>query len=331
MMNHHAAQSGKENSNTLRTVETLMTGLIDYAGLFPPSKLDMSTATQNYARDLRSSYERFLSRFICPTNRLTELTSAASALMPGTYATSGYREHADFQDPWQISAIIIGDLSENLEQIYAFNQHHDDEAHGLAMVDAIEMKVSSPSAIDEALDQIPELIVPAFELPREAIFGGDPRGFVAALSGSGAVAKIRCGGVTPDLYPSSEDIARFIVACDRAGVAFKATAGLHHPIRSEHALTYEPDAPRGIMHGFINVFVAAAFVQHAKGFDESCAVQMLNETDPKAFVFADQSITWRSHRIDVAQLAQSRESFATGYGSCSFNEPTDDLKSLGLL
>lgn len=330
-MHNHAAQSGKENSNILRTIETLMTGLIDYAGLFPPSKLDMATATQNYARDLRSNYERFLSRFICPSGRLTELTKTASALMPGTFATSGYREHADFQDPWQISAIIIGDLGENLEQIFAFNEHHDNEANGLAMVDAIEMKVSTPGEIDEALDQIPELIVPAFELPREAIFGGDPRGFVAALSGSGAVAKIRCGGVTPDLYPSSEDIARFIVACDRADVAFKATAGLHHPIRSEHALTYEPDAPRGTMHGFINVFLAAAFVQHAKGFDESSAIEMLNETNPESFGFADQSVTWREYRIDVAQLAQSRESFATGYGSCSFNEPTDDLKALGLL
>ena len=61
------------------------------------------------------------------------------------------------------------------------------------------------------------------------------------------------------------------------------------------------------------------------------AVELLNETDPKAFQFDDQSVAWRDHRIGVAQLAQSRESFATGYGSCSFSEPTDDLKSLGLL
>ncbi|MFG0246515.1 MAG: hypothetical protein ACF8MF_10760 [Phycisphaerales bacterium JB052] len=330
-MNHHSAQSGKEQSTMLRSIETLMTGLIDYAGLFPPSKLDMPTATQNYARDLRSQYERFLSRFICPANRLEELTQHASSLMPGTHATSGYREHADFQDPWQISAIIIGDLQENLDRIYAFNEHHDNEANGLAMVDAIEMRVSKPDDIDDALELIPELIVPAFELPREAVFDGDPRGFIAAIAGSGGVAKIRCGGVTPDLYPSSEDIARFIVACHRGDVAFKATAGLHHPIRSEHALTYEPDAPRGVMHGFINVFIAASMVQHAKGFEESHAIELLNETDAKAFSFVDQRVSWRDFAIDVTQLAQSRESFATGYGSCSFKEPTDDLKSLGLL
>ena len=315
----------------IRTIETLMTGLIDYAGLFPPSKLDMGTATQNYARDLRSKYERFLSRFICPANRLTELTEKGAALMPGTYATSGYREHADFQDPWQVSAIIIGDLQENLDQIFAFNEHHDKEEHGLAMVDAIEMRVATPGDIDEALELIPEMIVPAFEIPQSVVFGGDPRGFIAAIAGSGAVAKVRCGGVTPDLFPASEDIARFIVACDQADVAFKATAGLHHPIRAEHALTYEPDAPRGVMHGFINVFLAATLVRYCAGFGEAQAVELLNETDPKTFSFADDRVAWKDYAVNVAQLAQSRESFATGYGSCSFKEPTDDLQGLGLL
>lgn len=330
-MHHHSAPSGKEQSNLLRSVETLMTGLIDYAGLFPPSQLDMATATQNYARDLRSQHERFLSRFICPAKRLTDLTNHGASLMPGTYATSGYREHADFQDPWQISAIIVGDLQENLDLVYSFNQHHDNEANGLAMVDAIEMRVNTPAEIDEALDIVPEMIIPAFELPREVIFEGDPRGFIAAIAGSGAVAKIRCGGVTPDLYPSSADIARFIVACHRADVAFKATAGLHHPVRSEHPLNYEPDSPRGMMHGFLNVFIGAAMVRTLPGFEEDACVALLNETDPKAFIFEQQRIGWRDHWIDVTQLAKAREAFATGYGSCSFKEPVDDLKQLGLL
>ncbi len=331
MQHHPRAPSGKEQSDMRRTIETLMTGLIDYAGLFPPSKLDMATATQNYARDLRNAYERFLSRFICPASRLDELSEHAAALMPGTYATSGYREHADFQDPWQISAIVIGDIGENLDRIYAFNEHHDSEDNGLAMVDAIETKIASPGDIDDLLAAIPEMIVPAFELPREVIFGGDPRGFVAAMAGTGAVAKVRCGGVTPDLFPSSADIARFIVACDRADVPFKATAGLHHPIRSEHALTYEPDAPRGMMHGFVNVFLAGALVRHAEGFGEAQAVELLDDTDAGSFRFEDDRVAWKDYAISVAQLAQARESFATGYGSCSFKEPTDDLKSLGWL
>lgn len=314
-----------------RTIETLMTGLIDYAGLFPPSNLDMGTAVENYARYLRSEHERFLSRFICTVPRLEELSKHAAMVMPGTHATSGYRENADMQDPWQISAIIIGDLEENLESIYAFNEHHDHEENGLAMVDVIEMKIATPEDVDVAMDILPAMIAPAFEIPSSAIFDGDPRGFIAALAGNQAIAKIRCGGVTPDLFPSSADIARFMHACNAADVPFKATAGLHHPIRAQHKLTYESDSPIGMMHGFINVFLAGAFVRSIKGIDIETLTDVLNETDASAFKFEEESVSWRDLHLPVAKLAQVREHFATSYGSCSFDEPREDLKALGLL
>ena len=316
---------------TLRTIETLMTGLIDYAGLFPPSKLPMEKAVENYAKYLRSEHEQFLSRFICTVPRLEELSKHAAVVMPGTYATSGYRENADMQDPWQISAIIVGNLEENLEEIYKFNEHHDKEEHGLAMVDVIEMKLDAPSDVDEIMDILPAMIAPAFELPSDAIFGGDPRGFIAAIAGNQAAAKIRCGGVTPDLIPATTDIAKFMHACNAADVPFKATAGLHHPMRAEHKLTYEDDAPVATMHGFINVFLAGACVRSIKGFDLDTTIAMLDETDPKAFVFGEEEVSWRDVRLPIVSLARVREGFATSYGSCSFDEPLADLKALNLL
>jgi len=318
-------------THTLRTIETLMTGLIDYAGLFPPSKLPMETAVENYAKYLRSEHEQFLSRFICTVPRLEELSKHAAVVMPGTYATSGYRENADMQDPWQISAIIVGNLEENLEEIYKFNEHHDKEEHGLAMVDVIEMKLDAPSDVDEIMDILPAMIAPAFELPSDAIFGGDPRGFIAAIAGNQAAAKIRCGGVTPDLIPTTTDIAKFMHACNAADVPFKATAGLHHPMRAEHKLTYEDDAPVATMHGFINVFLAGACVRSIKGFDLDTTIAMLDETDPKAFVFGEEEVSWRDLRLPIVSLARVREGFATSYGSCSFDEPLADLKALNLL
>lgn len=315
----------------IRTIETLMTGLIDYAGLFPPSKLAMDQAVENYAKYLRSEHERFLSRFICLVSRLDELSTHGAILMPGTHATSGYRENADMQDPWQISAIVVGDLADNLDQIYAFNEHHDKEENGLAMVDAIEMKVASPGEIDEAMEILPAMIAPAFELPKDILFGGDPRGFIAALAGNQAAAKIRCGGVTPDLIPTSADIGAVMHACNAGDVPFKATAGLHHPIRSEHPLSYEPDAPTGMMHGFVNVFLAGAFVRSIKGFDLDTTIAVLDETDPGAFVFDDEQVAWRDVVLPIVSLARVREGFATSYGSCSFDEPRDDLRALGLL
>ncbi len=315
----------------IRTIETLMTGLIDYAGLFPPSELPMEAAVENYAKYLRGEHERFLSRFICTATRLEELSKYAAVVMPGTYATSGYRENADMQDPWQISAVIVGDLEENLDAIYKFNEHHDKEEHGLAMVDVIEMRIDSPNDVDEAMEILPAMIAPAFELPKEAVIDGDPRGFVAAIAGNQAAAKVRCGGVRSDLIPSTDDLARFMHACNAADVPFKATAGLHHPVRAQHKLTYEPDAPVATMHGFINVFLAGAFVRSIKGIDLETTIAMLDETDSDAFVFSDEQVRWRDLSLPVAALAQVREGFATSYGSCSFDEPRDELKRLGLL
>lgn len=315
----------------LDSVRTLMTGLIDYAGLFPPSKLPMSEATENYAKYLRGEHADFLARFIIPVPRLKEFTEKASVLLPGTHATSGYPEHADDIDPWQLSAIIVGDLQENLDAIYAFNEHHDQETNGLAMVDAIEMKIESVDDIDEALAHIPEAIDVAFEIPPTVIMGGDPRGFIAALSGSDAIAKIRCGGVESSMIPSSADIAGFILACKAAGVAFKCTAGLHHPIRAEQNLTYEDNPARGVMHGFVNVFFASAFVRSTKNPTEETVIAILDETDPKAFSFSNEGIRWREHSVSTSHIAHARESFSTSYGSCSFDEPRDDMKALGLL
>ncbi len=318
-------------SNMLASVRTLMGGLIDYAGLFPPSKLPMGQATENYAKYLRAEHADFVGRFICPVPKLEELSKEAAIVMPGTYATSGYPEHADSIEPWQISGIIIGDLQENLEMIYRFNEHHDDEANGLALVDAIEMRVSSADEIDEALEIIPEMIDTAFEVPQDIIMNGDPRGLIAAMSGSGVLAKIRCGGVEPSMFPSCENIANFMIACKNASVLFKCTAGLHHPIRSEQALTYEENPPRGIMHGFVNVYIAAAYVLSAKTPDLNTAVGILEEMDPKAFIFNEQGVIHKKTRISTVQLGQMREGFATSYGSCSIDEPIADLKTIGLL
>ena len=56
---------------------------------------------------------------------------------------------------------------------------------------------------------------------------------------------------------SGADVVRFIRRCIEADVRFKATAGLHHPLRAEFPLTYDAGAPVGAMFGYLNVFLAA--------------------------------------------------------------------------
>lgn len=309
------------------TVQTLMTGLIDYAGLFPPAKLGMSEAVTNFARDLAGEDVFALNKFICTASRLEELSEHGRVLMPGTYATSGYREMALQNEPWAIS--VVGDLplEETLDAIDAFDAHHSEEDRGLAKVRALEIRGTDAQQIDRAIEAIPEDLPAVIEIPLDVDF----RGMVATLAGNpGIGAKVRCGGVEPQLIPATDRVAEFILTCSAADVPFKATAGLHHPVRAEHALTYEPDAPRAVMHGFLNVFIGASLAR-VRRLKPDVLISVLDETDPGAFVLTEDEAGWRDITIDRTQLARCRESFCLGYGSCSFTEPLADMRTLGHL
>jgi hypothetical protein len=322
-----------------RTLTVLLDSIVDYAGLFPPAKQGMQPAVENYARDRAGPHAAMLGRFICPVSRLAEMSKAASPLLPGTFATSGYREHAHTTDdhgPWLISALMDGvtpadpegGFRKDLETIAAFNLRHAHEDHGLAVVDTIEARPPTPDFVDGVIDDIPDDIFPFFEIPPE----GDPRGFIAALPGHAAGAKIRTGGVTPDALPTPARVAHFIEACLLADLPFKATAGLHHPLRGDFPLTYEQGCPRGTMFGFLNVFIAASLAHaHRDKMDPGLLAEVLTEADPKAFIITDEGISWRKFVLDEMQIARAREAFAVSFGSCSFDEPVADLRALGLL
>jgi hypothetical protein len=96
-----------------------------------------------------------------------------------------------------------------------------------------------------------------------------------------------------------------------------------------HRLTYQADSPSAIMHGFLNVFLAAAFLRG--GMDDPLAVELLNEQAAAAFHFDSDGVLWREHRLGLAEISEARRNFAISFGSCSFTEPVDDLRTLGLL
>lgn len=333
---------------SLSAAHALLQGLVDYAGLFPPARLSMADAAGNYAKYLRSPESWMLGRFICPVSRLEEFRAAAAGLLPtGGSANGSAPAHAPHAEaPWPISAIIDGDLDENLDAIFAFNAEHGQPSKGLAVIDAAEIRVppDKPAAafIDESLDLIPEEVFPFFEIaimPEKGQSGTaspDLRGPIAALSGADAGAKVRTGGLTPDAFPAPERLAEFLLACTAADVPFKATAGLHHPVRAEHPLTYEPGCPRGVMHGFLNLFFAAALAhanRHASAGDAARETlsRVLLEVDPRAFVFSERALAWHDFTIDSTQIALARETFALSFGSCSFDEPVADLKALRII
>lgn len=297
----------------MRAVEALLTGLIDYAGLFPPAGEDMRPALENYASYLNGPDRWALGRFIVPAARLSELEAAARDLMP--------RGKGD--EPWQLAVLAADDIPAAAKQISEFNRRHEPGSkRGQAIVDVVELKASTGDQIISQRRELPEFLTPYFELP----LGGNVAPLVERVARAGGRAKMRTGGIAPDAFPAANAILDFLLACRENGVQFKATAGLHHPVGGEYRLTYEPDSPRGTMYGFLNVFLAAALVHD--GADEESVLSLINEHDSSAFEFADDAITWRGKRLSAERIGAARAEFAIAFGSCSFREPVDELNHL---
>ncbi len=301
------------------SLRILMSGLIDYAGLFPPAALDMRTTVANWAAYRAGERAWMLGRLVVPVARLGEFEQAMLGAPPPTGPDA---------EIWRITALGGDTLDADIERIFRFNQRHagEGEGPGVAVIDALELKAVTSTQIDKAMHAIPEQLEPFFEIP----VTGDLRGLVAAMAGTGARAKVRTGGVTPAAFPSTVELARFLSACAAAEVPFKATAGLHHPVRGSFPLTYEPGCASATMFGFFNVFLAAAFMVTGRA-EAGEVAGILEESNARAFAFDDGGVTWRDLRLDTARLSRVRESFAVSFGSCSFEEPVADLEKLGLL
>lgn len=260
----------------------LLAGAIDYAGLFPPAGLDMETAVANYRRYRAGEDGWALGRFVCPVGRLTEFAVA--------------RGHGG--GVWPIAAVCTGEPHEEASAIARFNQDY----FGRSRVEAVEAKTPDGAAVrvraaaSQGLQVFCELepAAPEFRTTADAVHT------------AGARAKLRTGGVVAAAIPSPDAVATFLVTCRSLGLAFKATAGLHHASRGRYPLTYAADAPEAIMHGFVNLALASTAL--AAGGSPAEAIGMLEAASPAPEHWTGE------------QIAAGRR-FFLGFGSCSFEEP----------
>ena len=296
-----------------RSLRALLHGLIDYAGLFPPARLDMQSAVSSFADYLQGDRAWMLGRFVVPSSRLEEFEGAAAALLPKV------RE----AEPWAL-ALLGEDPVHDAEQIFAFNERHAKTAAGRAVIDTLEVKAQTVEEVERRVRSAP----PGVSIYVEVPIATDPSDLLAALGNLEGRAKMRTGGVTAEAIPAVRDVARFIRIARDQGVPFKATAGLHHPLRGSYPLTYEPGAPSGTMYGFLNVFLAALIADAGAGLAEIEAV--LAEGDPARFRFDDGGIAWSGHHAPVEDVERLRARVAISFGSCSFTEPADELEILGV-
>jgi hypothetical protein len=244
----------------------LLERLIDHAALFPPASMGMEEALAEDRVARASEYAWMLDRFVCPATRLGELDGLDAP----------------------VSVVLDGELD--------------------APAAAIEMRLTEPRPDSRALigaagrlrELSPEVY---FELVLGDRWRDDLPAAIGAIAAVGGRVKLRCGGA---VVPSAEQVALVLVACREAGVVMKATAGLHHPLRS------------GEEHGFLNLLCAAVHA-HAG----AAAVRELLEAESlDALPLAS---------ISAEQVRSTRERLFKGFGSCSWREPVDDLRALGVL
>ena len=294
------------SSAAIESLRILLSDAIDYAGLFPPASLDMPAATAKFARYLDSEFHWMLGRFVVPAERLAELET----LLKPNRARG-----------WRITALLGRAFKEDLKSIVQFHLKAGERAH----VDAVEFKIAAKDEINPILELLPQ----GTEAYVELALRDDLAEQVEAIRMARLRAKIRAGGAKPGEFPRLQQVARFIAVCASAGVPFKAAAGLHHPLRGVYPLMAAKRGPHAPMHGFLNVLLTAAAAK--SGAMELQLPELLALRDLKAIAFHKNGASLRNVKLGNQQLRETRQQLAIAFGSCSFEDPLQDLAALDLL
>ena len=330
------------------SLRTFMNGLIDYAGLFPPADLPLNEAIEEYVSQLKSNNSSMLSRFIIHTSKLNDLEqflplfTDLDALRLSVLGGGGNSDD-DY----------LNKITGNIADITKFREKHGEKIE----IDVIECKMPSNSPSRKTMVEVTTLLNENglthyhefLKLPEinmnystdvdESIWDEEIVPTVELLSKmKNTGIKLRCGGVVKEAFPTVEQIAAMIQTCVIAEVPMKFTAGLHHPIR-HFAEEYDE-----YMHGFINTFGAGIF---ATTFPKPNNLQekyrmfillshMIDDQNAENFSFTNNSLIWKvgddrdtEFEIDDEKIKTAREKSMISYGSCSFQEPIDDLSQLG--
>jgi len=300
------------------SLRALLDHAIDYAGMFPPCALTLEPALRNQARYVRSPEAWMLNGFVLSVEQFD--------------ATRQFLSEFDPQYPLHVAALgpkttkadaFLDELGKAETAIRSFSRSD------IELISVTHLEMFLPDDVDSAsLIEAKSIVgeLPVFwEAPPEraertiALIAKHNSDEETATFGY----KLRTGGVTTDAFPASEKIARALVTAATHQLPIKFTAGLHHPIRQFR------EEVKAKMHGFLNVFGAAVLTAEHQ-WDADQAVMMLEDEDPRSFSFTNEFLAWRNWKIDMTDL-QYRRKFVRSFGSCSFDEPRDDLRALKFL
>lgn len=273
-------------------VPPLFAALVDDAGLFPPERLPMTAALARHRADLATGDPVLSHRFLCPASAIDDL-----------------RVHLGADEDVRIGLIVDTGITSVADALAAAS------TDARLRLETVEVALPAADALGAAERHVPDLAsldtVVFVEIPRHA----DWRGALDVVAAHPVGAKIRCGGARADLFPTNEELAAFVCAAVSAGVAFKATAGLHHAVRYR-------DSRTGLdHHGFLNLLLAVCrAVQHAPHGAVAAALAL-----------DDAAVLGGFARAVPDTVATAARRALVAYGSCSTSDPLADLQALDLI
>jgi hypothetical protein len=299
----------------LTSLKSLLTSIVDYAGLFPPAQLSLVEAVATYDRAQRSSQSWICDRFVIPAPHLDELSQLLSSASERMYAAQ----------PWSLSVILSQHWVTELEAIqHVYNPVS--QPFCPLRIRALEVAPLPPSEIQQVCLHLPDGVEVFFEIP----FDRDLEPYLNVLQQTQTAAKLRTGGITPNAFPDRMQLSQRILSLARAQIPFKATAGLHHALCGNYRLTDEPDSAFTTMPGFLNLAILAALA-HQQSMTQAEAIAILEQRSIASFQFTDTAISWGDYSLSLLDIAQSRQRGFRSFGSCSLQEPIADLHHLGFL
>ncbi len=308
-------------------LQALLANSIDYAGVFPPAELSLQDAVHECSRFQSQADSWMLGSFICPAAKIEQFYSLSESFPSRQSVSIVARATSNAEN-------ALEDLQRLVKAVEQFQESHGD----FVKVVALELKPpfdvldGSPDAHPAVfLEAVMELLHPStladqvfyeLQLSRQSV---DTMSlFAATNSGLPLGLKLRTGGLEPAAFPTVDEVASFIAACRDASVFWKATAGLHQPLRHY-------DSEIGAWHhGFLNMFAAAVFAQ-IYNLTEHEIRKVLESEKGSEFRFGPEYLCWNDFKATKEQIESARLQSLVSFGSCSFDEPREGLQALGLL
>ncbi len=321
-----------------------LSDIIDYAGLYPPSELPLEEAFSKYLSHIEQKEAWMLSKFVVGTGLLSELITLIDA-------------EPESPSPFKIT--LVGAASDDVD---GFKKVIDNTVEAIEnalastakkiRISTLEIKIPSaclkeenPSYLQAAIGYAVQSMAKSKLLPHQIFF--EVPGFDFDIKYAKELVqgihrhnewlesnekenysfsgfKIRCGGVEAFQFPPTDYLAEAISFSRQNDVPLKFTAGLHHPVRHFN------DSVQTKMHGFLNVF-GASLLSYSKKLSEAELLEILNDENASNFSFRKSAFSWKTHSISLEELHMFRSLSVTSFGSCSFDEPVEDLQELNLI